>query len=120
MIGHFGYEIELRELTGGSLLVELRGEFDLHSLDELQRCLGTVVGFRRPVLVNLSQVTFADVATLRELAAYGQIYSHHLTLCSPSPRLVRAIANCGLSGWFEFGSDPVTLDTRKRELGFAS
>lgn len=126
MVGWVGYEIETRQSADGGLVVELRGEFDLHSLDELKRCLMVAVGFRCAVVVDLSGVTFADVSTLRELAAYGHLYSHHLTLCDPSPMLLRSVGVCGIPDWFEFGSSATSATSAlqsvpdQRKLGFAS
>ena len=59
--------IEVREWGKGGVLVELRGEFDKHNLKNLRETLSDVVALRRPTLVDLSEVTFLDVAATREL-----------------------------------------------------
>jgi anti-anti-sigma regulatory factor len=46
--------IEVREWGEGGVLVELRGEFDGHNLEDLRRILDSVVALRRPTMVDLS------------------------------------------------------------------
>lgn len=97
-----GYELEMQRLANGSFLIDLQGEFDLYSLNELQCCIGVALSSGLPTFIELSGVTLADVAIMRGLAAYNQFYSHHLTLCNPSWQLLRANEAAGLSGWLEF------------------
>lgn len=82
--------------------VELRGEFDLHDLEDLREALGGAAAAGRPAVVDLSGVTFLDVGTTRELAARSQLHAHLLTLCSPSAAVRASVAACGLESWFDF------------------
>ena len=76
--------IGLRKWDEGGVLVELRGEFDRHNLEDLRETLSDAVARRRPTLVDLSKVTFLDMGATLELAVRSQLYAHHLTLCNPS------------------------------------
>jgi anti-anti-sigma regulatory factor len=87
--------IEVREWRKGGVLVELRGEFDQHTLKNLQETLCDVVALRRPTLVDLSEVTFLDVGATRELTIRSQLYAHHLTLGNPSWQARASVAACG-------------------------
>jgi anti-anti-sigma regulatory factor len=79
----------------GDVLVELRGEFDQHNLEDLRATLRSVVTLRLPTLVNLSGVTFLDVATTRELGIHSRLYAHHLTLSEPSWQARASMVACG-------------------------
>jgi anti-anti-sigma regulatory factor len=71
--------IEVREWGEGGVLVELRGEFDGHNLEDLRRILDSVVALRRPTMVDLSGVTFLDVGATRELTIRSRLYARHLS-----------------------------------------
>lgn len=77
------------------VLVELRGEFDQHNLEDLREALSTVLALRRPTLVDLAGVTFLDVGATRELAIRSHLYAHHLTLRNPSWQVRASVAACG-------------------------
>ena len=62
------------------------GEFDLFSLGDLYRTLNGVLDLRKKILVDLSGITFLDLASTRELAVHAQLYADHLTLHNPSPK----------------------------------
>ncbi len=53
--------IGVQEWGEEGVLVELRGEFDRHNLEDLRETFSSVVALRRPTLVDLSRVTFLDV-----------------------------------------------------------
>ena len=91
--------IEVREWGEEGVLVELRGEFDQHNLEDLRETLNGVLALRRPTLVDLSRVTFLDVGTSRELAIRSQLYAHHLTLHNPSWQVRASVAACGFERW---------------------
>ncbi len=97
------YGIEVRE-SGAGVLVELGGELDLFSLSDLRRTLNGVLGLRRPTLVDLSGITFLDLASARELAIRAQLYAHRLTLHNPSPQVTASVEAFGLAGWLRFHS----------------
>lgn len=99
------YGIVVRERGEAGVLVELRGDFDEHTLEELRETLGEVVAWRRPTEVDLSRTTFIDIETTRELTVRSRLYSHHLTLSNPSWQVRRSVAACGFEEWFDFHAD---------------
>ncbi|MGF1473331.1 MAG: STAS domain-containing protein [Rubrobacteraceae bacterium] len=94
--------IEVRYLHDRSVNIELWGEFDLWSIDELCATLGNVASLRRPTTIDLSQVAFLDIQSIRELAVRSQLYAHHLTLLNPSPQVRRSVEACKLGKWIRF------------------
>ena len=105
--------IEVREWGEGGALVELRGEFDGHNLEDLRQILDAVVALRPPTMVDLSGVTFLDVAATRELTVRSRLYAHHLTFRNPSPQVCASVAACGFEKWFDFRSDPEDTSCRR-------
>jgi anti-anti-sigma factor len=97
--------IEVREWGEGGVLVELRGEFDGHNLEDLRRILDSVVALRRPTMVDLSGVTFLDVGATRELTIRSRLYARHLSFRNPSSEVRASVAACGFEKWFDFRSD---------------
>ena len=94
--------IGLWEWGKGGVLVELKGEFDQHNLEDLRETLGGVVALRRPTLVDLAGVTFLDVKATQELAIRYMLYAHHLSLCDPSWQVRASVEACGLGTWLNF------------------
>ncbi len=105
--------IEVREWGEGGVLVELRGEFDGHNLEDLRKILDSVVALRRPTMVDLSGVTFLDVEATRELTIRSRLYAPHLTFRNPSPQVCASVAACGFENWFDFRSDPEDPSCRR-------
>jgi hypothetical protein len=95
------YGIEVRE-SGAGVLVELWGEWDLFSLDDLRAALNSVLDLRRPTFVDLSGISFLDLQSARELAVRAQLYAHQLFLRNPSPQVIASIKAFGLWGWVHF------------------
>ncbi len=89
----------------GGVLVELRGEFDQHTLGHLQETLDEVAALRRPMLMYLAGVTFLDVGAARELAVRSQLYARQLVLCNPSWQVQASVAACGFGEWIDFRTD---------------
>ncbi len=108
--------IEVREWDEGGVLVELRGEFDGHNLEDLRRVLDSVVALRRPTMVDLSEVTFLDVGATRELTIRSRLYAHHLTLRNPSPEVRASVAACGFEKWFDFRPEPEDASCRRAHV----
>ncbi len=108
--------IEVREWGEGGVLVELRGEFDGHNLEDLRKILDSVVALRRPTMVDLSGVTFLDVDATRELTIRSRLYAHHLTFRNPSPQVCASVAACGFEEWFDFRSDPEDPSCRRAHV----
>lgn len=48
-------DIGIRRCDGEGAVVELRGEFDWHNLEDLRKTLSDAVALRRPTLVDLSK-----------------------------------------------------------------
>ena len=94
--------VEVRERGEEGVLVELRGEFDQHDLEDLKTTLRDVLAFRLPVALDLSGVDFLDLETTRELTVYSYLYAHHLTLRNPSWQVRASVAACGLGSWLDF------------------
>ena len=115
------YGIGVREWSKGGVLVELEGEFDQHSLEDLQEALSNVVSLRRPTWVDLSGVTFLDVGATRELTIHSRLYAHHLSLRDPSWQVRASVAACGFEGWMDFSSpQPNLSDQLKLDAGQTS
>ncbi len=100
------YGIEVREADTKGMMMELRGDLDLSSLDTLRETLNSVASLREPTVVDLSGVTFLDLGCARELAIRAQLYAHHLSLCNPSWQVQSTIRSCGLEDWFRFRPAP--------------
>ncbi len=92
--------------SGAEVWVELWGEFDLFSLDDLHRTLNGVLDLRKKTLVNLFGITFLDLASACELAVRAQVYARHLTFHNPSPQVMASVEASGSGGWIRFHSGP--------------
>ncbi|CAN5913400.1 hypothetical protein BH23ACT11_BH23ACT11_31060 [soil metagenome] len=90
----------------GSITVDLRGEFDLSTVEALRETLSRVASFRCPTVIDLSNVTFMDVQSTRELAVRCHLYAHHVTLLNPSWQVRQSVEACKLGEWVRF-EDPV-------------
>jgi anti-anti-sigma factor len=96
------YGIEVRERGEGGVMVELRGEFDHHNLEDLREALDAVVALLRPAMVDLSGVTFFDIGAIRELAVRSCLHACHLSLRNPSWQIRASVAACGFEEWLDF------------------
>ena len=99
------FGIEVREWGETGVLVELRGEFDQHNLEDLRETLSGVVALRRPTLVDLSGVTFLDLQSARELAVRSLLYAQRLSFGNPSAEALASIRALGLEGWIRLRPD---------------
>lgn len=88
------YGILVRERDAG-LLVQLWGEFDLFCVEELKRVLTDVSSRRGRVLVDLSEISFLDLQSARELA----VRSPYMTFLNPSPQVTATLGALGLEPW---------------------
>lgn len=96
--------IGVREWGEEGMLVELRGEFDRHNLNDLRETLSGTAALSGPTMVDLAGVTFLDVGATRELAIRSQLYAHRLILCNPSWQVRASVAACGFGAWLDFRS----------------
>src|SRR5215211_1415984 len=85
------------------MTVELRGEWDLFSIDDLRNTLDSVLDLGRSAIVDLSGITFLDLHSARELAVHSQLYA--LFLRDPSPQVTASLEAFRLQDWFRFRSD---------------
>lgn len=81
-----------------ALLVELSGEFDARDLRGLREALG--VAGNAPAVVDLSEITFLDLQSTRELALRLQLHAGNLVLRSPSSAVRASVEACGYGSWF--------------------
>ena len=96
------HSIKVLDHRDGSVKIELHGEFDLSSIDELRETLSNVASLRRPTAIDLSGITFMDLQSARELAVRSQLYAHHVTLLNPSWQVERSVKACKLGEWVRF------------------
>jgi hypothetical protein len=87
------------------MVVELWGEFDIFSLQDLREALSEVSTLRRPTLVDLSGITFLDLQSAREFAIRSLLYAHHLSFGKPSPEALASIKALGLESWVRIEPD---------------
>lgn len=92
------------------LLVDLWGEFDLFCAEELKRVLTDVTSRRERVIVDLSEISFLDLQSARELAVRSLLGPHYLTFLNPSPQVMATMGALGLEGWLD-----VSLGTGGRD-----
>jgi anti-anti-sigma regulatory factor len=92
------YGIDVRESRAG-LLVELWGEFDVFCVEEMKKILDEASSRLGPVLVDLSEITFLDLCSAREIAFRSTLRTHRPTFLDPSPQVAATMSALGLEGW---------------------
>ena len=83
---------------GAKVTIGMRGEFDAYSLPDLREALDHVCALGKPVVVDLSGVTFLDLRSARELVVRSLIQAHHLAFENPSPGVLATIRALGMDG----------------------
>ncbi|CAN5595612.1 hypothetical protein BH24ACT18_BH24ACT18_12650 [soil metagenome] len=83
---------------GAGVTVGMRGEFDAYSLPDLRETLDHVCAFGKPVVVDLSGVTFLDLQSARELVVRSVIQAHQLAFENPSSGVLASIRALGIDG----------------------
>ena len=86
------------EDSGAGVTVGMRGEFDAYSFPDLRETLDHVSAFGKPVVVDLSGVTFLDLQSARELVVRSVIQAHQLAFENPSSGVLASIRALGLDG----------------------
>ena len=81
---------------GAGVSIGMRGEFDAYSLPDLRETLDHVCGFGKPVVVDLSGVTFLDLQSARELVVRSLIQTHQLAFENPSSGVLASIRALGI------------------------
>ena len=92
------YGIEVRE-SGAGVLVELWGEFDVFCIEEMKRMLDKASSRRDPVLVDLSEITFLDLRSAREIVVRSMLRTPPPRFLDPSPQVTATMTALGLEGW---------------------
>ncbi len=83
---------------GAGVTMGMRGEFDAYSLPDLRETLDHVCAFGKPVVVDLSGVTFLDLQSARELVVRSLIQAHQLAFENPSSGVLASIRALGIDG----------------------
>ena len=83
---------------GAGVTMGMRGEFDAYSLPDLRETLDHVCAFGKPVVVDLSGVTFLDLQSARELVVRSVIQAHQLAFENPSSGVLASIRALGIDG----------------------
>jgi anti-anti-sigma regulatory factor len=83
---------------GAGVTVGMWGEFDACSLPDLREALDHVCAFGKPVVVDLSGITFLDLQSARELVVRSLIQAHHLAFENPSSGVLASIRTLGMDG----------------------
>lgn len=81
---------------GAGVSIGMRGEFDAYSLPDLRETLDRVCAFGKPVVVDLSGVTFLDLQSARELVVRSLIQAHQLAFENPSSGVLASIRALGI------------------------
>jgi anti-anti-sigma regulatory factor len=81
------------------LVVELWGEFDVFCIAEMKTILDEASSRLGPVLVDLSEITFLDLCSAREIAIRSTLRTHRPTFLDPSPQVAATMSALGLEGW---------------------
>ena len=76
---------------GARVSIGMRGEFDAYSLPDLRETLDRVSAFGKPVVVDLSGVTFLDLQSTRELVVRSLIQAHQLAFENPSSSVLASM-----------------------------
>ncbi len=86
------------EDVGPGVTVGMRGEFDAYTLPDMRGTLDRACALGKPVVVDLSGVTFLDLRSARELVVRSVVQAHQLVLENPSPAVVASVRALGMDG----------------------
>ena len=81
---------------GAGVSVGMRDEFDAYSLPDLRETLDRVCAFGKPVVVDLSGVTFLDLQSARELVVRSLIQAHQPAFENPSSSVLASMRALGI------------------------
>lgn len=99
--------IEISQRDGDIGWISLSGEFDVSRLQELRSTLKAAVASQVETIVDLSEVTFLDLDSVRELVFHCGLSPEGVALVNPSWQVVASVEACGLEDWIRFGgSEP--------------
>lgn len=83
------------EESGPGVRVGMRGEFDVFSLPEMRGTLDGACASGKPVVVDLSGVTFLDLQSTREIVVRAMMQSHLLHFENPSRGVLASVRALG-------------------------
>jgi anti-sigma B factor antagonist len=105
--------IDILDGDGGQVWIRLSGDVDHACHDQLDAAADQVTAVpARPVLVDLSEVTFLDsrgLAFLIRLRNHAQPAGHQVTLHEPPPTVRRVLEIAGMDQLFPVTGDPDPL-----------
>ena len=81
--------------TAEAAALSASGEIDLATKDRLGAALAALLDDERPLLLDLSQVTFIDCSGLRVLQAAGRAH-HRFAVVAPSDAVARLLELSGV------------------------
>ncbi len=87
------------ESAGGCVIVRLQGELDMATSPRLSEALSTALGARRPVVVDLADLTFIDstgIAVLLEARRGAKESGVSLVVRSPNRPVLKALRLTGV------------------------
>ena len=104
------YSSEFSQNGGIVTRISLVGEFDLSRREELRKTLSEACTPEGTVMVDLSEVTFMDLESVRELAFRCRMSPGNICLVNSSWEASASIAASGLGEWIRFDeTQPSTL-----------
>src|SRR6185437_2020837 len=95
------FEIVLAHLDGFAR-VKLRGELDYAATSQQHEAIQEIIGLRRRVVIDLSEVTFADPAGLATLARIAADHDGPVRIDGITPGARRLLEVSGLSVLFDY------------------
>jgi anti-anti-sigma regulatory factor len=75
----------------------MRGEFDAYSLPGMRGTLDRACASGKPVVVDLSGVTFLDLQSARELVVTAVMQAHLLRFENPSRAVLASVGALGIN-----------------------
>lgn len=97
--------IEVSQRNGDIAWISLSGEFDVSRLQELRNALKTAIASPVETIVDLSEVTFLDLDSVRELVFHCGLSPDGVVPVNPSWQVVASVEACGLEDWVRFGGN---------------
>ncbi|HKH06488.1 MAG TPA: STAS domain-containing protein [Acidimicrobiales bacterium] len=109
---HFATHHQARvDHVGGRPVVVCRGDLDLAAVDDVWRCIEQARHSSRPLVIDLSEVSFMDSAAaallLRAYRLQGRL-RESVVLKHPSPAAMRVLSMTNLPDLLDIEHDPAT------------
>lgn len=97
--------IEVSQRDGDIGWISLSGEFDVSRLEELRNALKAAIASPVETIVDLSEVTFLDLDSARELVFHCGLSPEGVIPANPSWQVAASVQACGLEDWVRFGGN---------------